>query len=160
MARPCHLPETPATPVTRSMPHSTLPAESASMHERRPASAQWKVEGKKQTNQEFTNVFFSSEIQRLAQKTVARDLNPIPIVFRHFGCFVLVSGEQQHYWQLARAWCRHGVTSWTTPCHWCAPIMMSTLMCFPFWMYAHWNTWPTFSRLLFIGLRPWTSRPL
>lgn len=46
MAQHCHLLETLATPVTRSMLHSTLPAGSASMHERRPASAPWKVEGK------------------------------------------------------------------------------------------------------------------
>lgn len=105
MARPCHLLETLATPVTRSMPHSTLPAESASMHERRPASAPWKAEGKK-INKTGILKFFSSgllcnmslsKLQRRAQKTVARDLNPTPIVFRHFGCFVLVSGEQQHY---------------------------------------------------------------
>ena len=54
-------------------------------------------------------------------------------------CFVFVSGEQLPCWQLVRAWCRHGATSWTTPYHWCAPTMMSTLMCFLCWMCAHWN---------------------
>lgn len=85
--------------------------------------------------------------------------SPSPMYLNIF-CFMLVSGEQLPYWPLARAWCQHGVTSWTTPCHWCAPTTMSTLMCFPFSTYAHWNTWPMYSRLLFIGLRPWTSRPL
>lgn len=74
--------------------------------------------------------------------------------------FVVVSGERLPCWQLARACCQHGVTSWTTPYRWCAPIMMSTPMCFLCSTYARWNTWPTFSRLWFIGLRPWTSRPL
>lgn len=75
-------------------------------------------------------------------------------------CFVFVSGEQLPCWQLARAWCQRGATSWTTPYHWCAPTMMNTLMCFLCWTCVHSNMWPTFSRLLSTGLRPWISRPL
>lgn len=51
-----------------------------------------------------------------------------------------VPGEQPPYWQLAKAWCLHGVTFWTTPCPWCAPTMTSTPMFFPCWTCARSNT--------------------
>ncbi len=168
MGQPCHLLETRVTPVTHSMPLSTQLAGNAWLLGRRPAFAPWKDAGKKKKKSPCRSSF-----QLHAQNTLVHTLYWIVLsnsIFVHsciffpaqvfFICFVFVSGEQQPCWQLARAWCRHGATSWTTPCRWCAPTMMSTLMCFLCWMCAHWNTWPTFSKLLSTGLRPWTSRPL
>lgn len=150
MAQPCRLLETRVTPVTRSTPLSTQLAGNAWLLGRRPASAPLKDAGKKKKVHSTLCIELYWVTPYLC----------IPALVRFCMCFVFVSGEQQPCWQLARAWCRHGATSWTTPCHWCGPTMMSTLMCFLCWMCVHWNTWPTFSKLLSTGLRPWTSRPL